>query len=220
MIRTSAVLRQSRNGWRVIYARKGLISSVVCLTVTTALIATSLTPGRYTSRARLNIPYDHFFCRTTPEQANIEKAAFIKTQLVALKSPERLTKVIQKFHLAETYFQRSQIPQLSTAAALEVLAHHLDLSVDTANHQIAVSVTDSDSALAAAIANEIGNEYLRWKISVREAKERQGLQLLQEELQKIEAGVVNARSNLNQLRIQLRVPSDFEESLDKSEVAH
>lgn len=187
--------------WRVIKLRMGLIMLSFFLVMITAGITTYFLPREYFSKVKMEVREDN----SGPVQvfgAQVQRSYnpnFVTTQFQRLQTTGILYPVIERLDLIKEY-SPAGAPRLRQQEAYFKLRNAMRLQEVRNTGVIEIGVYDTDSQLAANIANTIAIIYQEQRQSELETDVNKGLAQLDEEVRKKRQEVEKAAGFAAQIR--------------------
>jgi polysaccharide biosynthesis transport protein len=193
--------------WRVIRLRRSLIVMVFLLCVVTSTLLTFWLPKQYASTVRIEVQKD------TPEipvaeggghNAYAQDPYFLTTQFKIIESYSILTNVINALHL-DTKLVGPSDPPLTLDQAYGILFGSISVEQTRMTSLIEISVKNSDAKLAADIANAVVVAYRDSRLEKWRADRFSGIDALQAKLNEGETNLGMMETNLNEMRVRLKI---------------
>ncbi|HLH54913.1 MAG TPA: polysaccharide biosynthesis tyrosine autokinase [Verrucomicrobiae bacterium] len=195
--------------WRIIRIRKTVILAVFLLVVITATLVTFILPESYSSMARIKVERDQSDITTLAGQQSLGTydPYFIQTEFEVIQSEVVLYKVIDALNLNEVWGKRYNAGQRFTSSeTMSVLKKQIDLRPVRNTSLIEIRVYSENADEAARIANKIAETYQAYRLETRRKFGNEGIKSLEDRVGEYESRVRQAQSNVDYLRVQLRVP--------------
>lgn len=199
--------------WRIIRIRKTVILAVFLLVVITATLVTFILPEAYSSTARIKVERD---------QSDISELAspmamggtydpfFIQTEFEVIQSEKILGGVIQTLDLNKAWgVKYAGGDRLKTTETLEILKRHITLKPVRNTSLIEISVMSDKPDEAARIAETIAEEYQKYRLEERTRHGTTGIDSLIEDRNVKEQEIAEAQTNVDKLRVELRIPDSM-----------
>ena len=195
--------------WRIIRLRKALILTVFLLVViTTCAMTFWLLPERFASRARIKVEKDN------PAVSVNERPLyqpwdpyFLETEFQIITSSSILNDVIKKLHLDERLAKQLGEDRLSLDETYTYLTKQMVRVRQSRNTSlIEIWVTSTDKELAATIANTIAEVYKTYREDLWKKTRQPAVDALKEDLAGLERQAAAMSTNLNALRVSLKIP--------------
>ncbi|KAB2675254.1 MAG: polysaccharide biosynthesis tyrosine autokinase [Verrucomicrobia bacterium] len=198
--------------WRILRLRKAIILTVFLLVVGTVAVVTHFLTPLYLSTVGMKVEKDTpdvgpFL--QGPSQTGFDPY-FFNTEFEVLKSRRILDKVSERLHLAKVYAGRAKVPEINIQQTYEVLSRAVEVRQRRNTSIIEISAYDQDAALAADIANRIAEAYEQDRDLDRNDRLLRGLTTLSNALSNLEEQVRVAQTNVDHLRMFLKVPDAAE----------
>ena len=193
--------------WRIIRIRKTVILAVFLLVVITATLVTFILPESYSSAARIRVERDQ--SDISPLLAGQQFSGFydpyfIQTEFEVIQSQVVLGKVIEALDLNKVWGKKyGQV--LKTDETMELLKRQMDLRPVRNTSIIEIRVYDESPEQAARIANQIAETYRTYRQKQRQELTGNGIDALLGRLKEQEQLVAQAQTNVDDLRIKLKV---------------
>jgi capsular exopolysaccharide synthesis family protein len=205
--------------WRIIRIRKTVILAVFLLVVITATVVTFVLPELFSSTARIKVERDQPDISSVqggPQMSGMYDPYFIQTEFEVLQSEVILGNVLTTqlirsqrkggdVSLIEWWSEKYKMP-LGGQEAMKILKQNLVLRPVRNTSLIEIQVYSDDPKEAAIIANAIAQTYREYRKKERRDLTQAGIDALKTSLQEHEAKVREAQSNVDFLRIELKVP--------------
>ena len=194
--------------WRIIRIRKTVILAVFLLVVITATLVTWFLPESYSSIARIKVERDQsditsFF----GQQAGSYDPYFIQTEFEVIQSEIILKPVISKMKLDVKWGKKWNAGQPFTLTeTMTMLKRQMDLKPVRNTSLIEIRVFSEKPEEAAELANNIAEEYQTHRKEDRKHLTEGGIEALQKRLDDQMARIAEAQSNVDFLRVHLKVP--------------
>ncbi len=193
--------------WRIIRIRKTVILAVFLLVVITATLVTFILPESYSSTARIRVERDQSDISPllmSQQGSGFYDPYFIQTEFEVIQSQVILSNVIAELNLNKEWGKKyGQV--LKTDETMELLKRQMDLRPVRNTSIIEIRVYDESADEAAKIANEIADTYQSYRKSQRMELTMGGITALYERLTQQDRLVSVAQSNVDYLRVKLRV---------------
>jgi capsular exopolysaccharide synthesis family protein len=192
--------------WRIIRIRKTVILAVFLLVVITATLVTFILPESFSSTARIRVERDQSDISPllTGPQASYYDPYFIQTEFEVIQSQVILSNVIAELNLNKEWGKKYG-QTLKTDETMEVLKRQMDLRPVRNTSIIEIRVYDESPEQAAKIANKVADTYRDYRKDQRESLTSGGLDALYKTLKQQQALVDEARTNVDRLRLDLKV---------------
>ena len=198
--------------WRIIRIRKTVILAVFLLVVITATLVTFILPESYSSTARIKIERDQSDIQALM-QASTPLAYdpyFIQTEFEVIQSELILGRVIDDLNLQEkwgkTYANGEKLTKLE---AIGVLKRKMSLHPVRNTILIEIQVFSEHPNEAADIANAIAKAYQEHRKTQKADLTKGGIESLLTQRAAKEAEIDIAQTNLDKLRVDLRIPDSM-----------
>jgi uncharacterized protein involved in exopolysaccharide biosynthesis len=132
---------------------------------------------------------------------------FIQTEFEVLQSQVILGRVIEELKLNDVWGKK--YPHvLKTQETMELLKRQMELRPVRNTSIIEIRVYDEDPQEAAQIANAIARIYANYRLRRREDLAGEGVESLVARLKEQDALMAQAQSNVDRLRVELKIPND------------
>ncbi len=195
--------------WRVIRMRKSLILTVFLLVVlTTTAMTFWLLPEKFASFARIEVNKDEPEIGVGMENRMYSGSYdpyFLQTQFKIIESSSILNGVITNLNL-DQIFSKQGDRTLTVDETYEVLLRRIKVDQTRSCSLIEIWVFDSSPVLASQIANKIAEVYKDSRLEAWTSSRNAGIKALQENLDQEEDRLRAASSNLDDLKIKLKIP--------------
>src|SRR5215831_10759569 len=193
--------------WRIIRIRKTVILAVFLLVVITATLVTFVLPESYSSTARIRVERDQSDISPLlmgQQMSGFYDPYFIQTEFEVIQSQVVLSRVIDALDLNKVWGKKyGQV--LKTDETIELLKRQMDLRPVRNTSIIEIRVYDENPDQAAKIANKVAEAYQSYRKEERQRLTRSGINALIDQYKEQETRVAEAQSNVDHLRIELRV---------------
>ena len=194
--------------WRILRLRKAIILTVFLLVVGTVAVVTHFLTPLYMSTVGVKVEkdtpdIDRFLAG--PTQTGFDPY-FFNTEFEVLKSRRIIDRVVEKLRLSKVFADRAKVPELSVQQTYDFVYRAVEVKQRRNTSIIEISAYDLDPALAADIANRIEEVYEQDRDRERTERLFRGLTTLSNELVNLDDQVRVAQTNVDQLRLKLRVP--------------
>ncbi len=214
--------------WRIIRIRKTVILAVFLLVVITATLVTFILPESYSSTARIKVDRDvsNVSFQDSRGMSIGVDPYFIQTEFETIQSERVLAKVIQDLNLNEDWGKKYNGGQtLKTPETIGILKGKLDLRPVRNTSYIEIKVFSEKPEEAARLANAIAASYHDYRLEHLQGLSKKGIETLESRFEEQQAKVREARTNLNQLQQDLKIPdsvvnSDGPATLMTTETLH
>src|SRR5437016_388525 len=193
--------------WRISRIRKTVILAVFLLVVITATLVTFVLPESYASTARIRIERDQ--SDISPLLAGQQMSGFydpyfIQTEFEVIQSQVILGRVIEALDLNKAWGKKyGQV--LKTDETIDLLKHQMDLRPVRNTSIIEIRIYDENPDQAARIANEVAKAYRVYRKEQRAELTGGGIKALLAQYDDQQRRVAEAQSNVDHLRIKLKV---------------
>jgi polysaccharide biosynthesis transport protein len=192
--------------WRVIRTRKVILFLVFLLVVLTVFTITLFQPKIYMATVRIKVEPER---PTVPVGAGpntempIYDPYFLQTQYEILQSQKILYPVIERLNLQQHWGGDMKLP-------LDVAFRRLKGSLGVRRFRdtslIEITVYDHEGALAAQIANTVGEFYKDERMEVKREDTQKGIDKLRDEVVQQEKRMHDAQEKVEKYRKELGVP--------------
>jgi polysaccharide biosynthesis transport protein len=220
--------------WRIIRIRKTVILAVFLLVVITATVVTALLQPTYQSVAKIEVHRDMSDISGSLQLGSQVLGGssydpyFIQNESEVIQSEAILTNVIYdldpstKTDLNNKWGKKYNGGRpFDTQETLKFLRHSLDIVPKRNTQIIEIRVsssfggTDPDKSKAEArdIANKIADSYRAYRQNLRKRLSEEGIKALEKSLAELDQKVTTAQSNVDRLRVELKV-SDYSSAGD------
>jgi capsular exopolysaccharide synthesis family protein len=195
--------------WRIIRIRKTVILAVFLLVVITATLVTWFLPESYSSTARIKVERDQsditsFFGQP---MASTYDPYFIQTEFEVIQSEVILAPVIKKMKLDVEWGKKWNGGQPFTLTeTMTMLKRQMDLKPVRNTSLIEIRVFSEKPEEAAVLANNIAAEYQSHRKEERKKLTEGGIEALKQQLDDQMIRISDAQSNVDFLRVHLKVP--------------
>ena len=194
--------------WRIIRIRKTVILAVFLLVVITATLVTFILPESYSSVARIKIERDQ-----SDISSMVERGAtaaydpyFIQTEFELIQSEVILGKVIDALDLNKEWGNKyNNGEHLKPSETLALLKRRIDLRPVRNTSLIEIRVYSEKAEEASKIANAVADAYKDHRLKQRQQLSNGGITVLEARFTEQEAKVKAAQSNVDELRVNLKV---------------
>ncbi len=187
--------------------RKSLVFLVLAIVVLTTLGVTALLPKWYLSTAKIGVQKPESEVKLFQAQNNAYyDPYFVQQQLEIIQAEKILYPVIANLGLNAVLGRENDgVAWDSARTYSHLLRKMLRIESRRSTSIIEINVYARDTALAAAIANEIARVYAEDRIALATADQREGLAQLRKELEKQEQTVVTQRDRVEKIRKELDI---------------
>jgi len=193
--------------WRIIRIRKTVILAVFLLVVITATLVTFVLPESYSSTARIRVERDQSDISPLlmgQQMSGFYDPYFIQTEFEVIQSQVVLNKVVEALDLNKAWGKKyGQV--LKTDETIELLKRQMDLRPVRNTSIIEIRVYDENPDQAARIANKVAEAYRDYRREERQKLTGGGIEALVIQYTNQERQVAFAQSNVDYLRITLKV---------------
>jgi succinoglycan biosynthesis transport protein ExoP len=193
--------------WRIIRIRKTVILAVFLLVVITATLVTFVLPESYSSTARIRVERDQSDISPLlmgQQMSGFYDPYFIQTEFEVIQSQVVLNRVIEALDLNKVWGKKyGQV--LKTDETIELLKRQMDLRPVRNTSIIEIRVYDENPEQAARIANKVAEAYRDYRKEERQKLTGGGIEALVIQYTNQERQVAFAQSNVDYLRIALKV---------------
>ena len=194
--------------WRIIRIRKTVILAVFLLVVITATLVTFILPESYSSVARIKIERDQSDISSMVERGGAVGCDpyFIQTEFELIQSEVILGPVIENLALNTEWGKKyNNGERLKTSETLALLKGRIDLRPVRNTSLIEIRVYSDKADEAARIANAVAEAYREHRLKQRQQLSNGGIAVLETRFAEQEAKVKAAQSNVDDLRVKLKV---------------
>jgi len=195
--------------WRVIRMRKSLILTVFLLCVITSSILTYCLPKQYSSTVRIEVQKDAPEVNIIGNQAGLQSwdPYYLTTQFRIITSWGILDTVISNLNLRHVFAEQDQAGEADWTPdqAYSYLYKRVGVDQTRGTSLIEITVRNSESKLAADIANKIADVYKDYRKATWLGDRNLGIQRLQGSLITNQAALLVKQTNLDNLRSNLNV---------------
>ena len=197
--------------WRIIRIRKTVILAVFLLVVITATLVTFILPETFSSVARIRVERDQSDIPGVLQSATYGGAYdpfFINTEFELIQSEQILDPVIKKLNLATQWAAKAGNPSqpLSLERTRQILQGGINLQPVRNTSLIEIRVFSDKPEEAKLLANTIAEAYEQYRVDHRRKLTMGGVEALQKRWEEQEAKVREAQTNVDHLRLTLKVP--------------
>ena len=208
--------------WRIIRIRKTVILAVFLLVVITATLVTFVLPERFQSTAKIKVERDQtdIASMTTPMMPGSYDPYFIQTEFEVIQSELILGQVADTMTLKDEHNQEKPIAEVwgkrymggvnaTRQEVISMLRGHLSLRPVRNTSLIEISFTSERPEEAAVIANKVADVYKQHRIAQRKELTTGGIEALKARLDEENVKIREAESNVDYLRIDLKIPDSL-----------
>lgn len=208
--------KNARDFFSIIFKHILVFITLPILVITAIIVLTYLTPKKYDAFTELRIEESNYKNIGITGVQRDESAYFsrreqlINSEINIVKGSIVLEPVAENLNLHQLWETDGETEEVRLSNAMRILAGKLDVKPKHDSWVITITVTDSDPKLAADIANEIAQEYIKKTISLNTLPEaaqfyedklvleQEKLDHLQTEMKnlKLENAVVNMNSEM------------------------
>jgi capsular exopolysaccharide synthesis family protein len=188
--------------------RQALIGLILALMLVTTIVVTAFSPRWYLATTKIRVEKPEGEVKLFQAQSNSTyDPYFLQDQFKILQSEKILYPVIANLNLnawlAPLLDASGPLPSAITFRYM--LDKMLRIESQRSSSLIEINVYAQDSALSAAIANEIARVYSEDRISLATSEQREGLAHLRKELEAQEQVVTAQRDTVEKLRKDLNI---------------
>jgi capsular exopolysaccharide synthesis family protein len=195
--------------WRIIRIRKTVILAVFLLVVITATLVTFILPESFSSFARIKIERDQpdITGLQSPQVGSMYDPYFIQTEFEVIQSEVVLGKVIEDLNLNREWGKKYNGGEvLKTTETMRILKGRMDLRPVRNTSLIEIRVYSEKPDEAAQLANKIAEVYQAHRKEQRRLLTTGGIEALKRTWEEQEAKVREAQTNVDRLRVDLKIP--------------
>ena len=171
--------KHAMDTWQVVKNRIGLISLCFLLIFAAAAVLTYIMPRKYRGHVEMTIEritQDINVFERNHSDSGAFSPEYIKTQFETITKPTTLYPVIEKLDLTK----RWELP--SRQAALAKLRANLETQSMLRSDFVTIDYYDQDSQLAANIANEVAQSYMKQRNNIESDKKEKALVVLEQKI--------------------------------------
>jgi capsular exopolysaccharide synthesis family protein len=195
--------------WRIIRIRKTVILAVFLLVVITATLVTFVLPERFASTARIKVERDQSDIPNMQGQGlmpGVYDPYFIQTEFEVMRSELILSNVVVDLDLNNQWGKKFGGGEpFKTPETIKLLKGRIDLNPVRNTALIDIRVTSDKPEEAAKIANAIATVYQKHRVEERKRLSEGGITALFTRLEEQSKKVHEAQTNVDDLRIKLRI---------------
>src|ERR1051325_8602544 len=197
--------------WRIIRIRKTVILAVFLLVVITATLVTFILPESFSSAARIRVERDQSDISGVLQSGSYGSSYdpfFINTEFELIRSEVILDPVIAKLNLNKEWAPKygGGVPVLKTEETRGILQGKLGLQAVRNTSLIEIMARTDSPEEAARLANAVAEAYQLHRVEERRELTMGGVDALQKRWEQQEIKVREAQSNVDYLRVSLKVP--------------
>jgi len=206
--------------WRVIRLRRSLILMVFFLCLVTSTLLTIWLPKQYSSTVQIEVQKDDPEISFSDSHQTYISADpyFLTTQFKIIESFRILTNVIAKLHLDEKLALQNGAARWPLDVTYLYLKNRLTVEQTRMTSLIEISMRNTDSDLAAKIANEVAESYKEFRLDSWKQSKGRGLAKLEERYEKETNELQLARINLDSLRNELKIADIYDQSVMSQDI--
>ena len=197
--------------WRIIRIRKTVILAVFLLVVLTTTLVTFVLPEYYMSVVTMEVKKDSSTLEKLGGSSVVQgfDPYFQQTEFEKIQSKVVLYQVISNLNLGEVYRQsRKYEMNLKPEETLMLLKADMSVNQMRNTELIEVRVFNEDKAMAKRIANEIAEEYRKWRMESSSQRFTQGFTAITNQLDKYVQELNESEKEMNRRRNELGVTDD------------
>jgi len=171
--------KHAMDTWQVVKNRFGLISLSFLLIFAAAAVLTYIMPRKYRGHVEMTIEritQDINVFERNHSDSGAFSPEYIKTQFETITKPTTLYPVIEKLELTK----RWELP--TRQAALAKLRANLETQSMLRSDFVTIDYYDQDSQLAASIANEVAQSYMKQRNNIEGEKKEKALVVLEQKI--------------------------------------
>jgi uncharacterized protein involved in exopolysaccharide biosynthesis len=171
--------KHAMDTWQVVKNRVGLISLSFLLIFAAAAVLTYIMPRKYRGHVEMTIEritQDINVFERNHSDSGAFSPEYIKTQFETITKPTTLYPVIEKLELTK----RWELP--SRQAALAKLRANLETQSMLRSDFVTIDYYDQDAQLAANIANEVAQSYMKQRNNIESDKKEKALVVLEQKI--------------------------------------
>ncbi len=171
--------KHAMDTWQVVKNRFGLISLSFLLIFAAAAVLTYIMPRKYRGHVEMTIEritQDINVFERNHSDSGAFSPEYIKTQFETITKPTTLYPVIEKLELMKKW----ELP--NRQAALARLRANLETQSMLRSDFVTIDYYDQDSQLAANIANEVAQSYMKQRNSIEGEKKEKALVVLEQKI--------------------------------------
>ena len=171
--------KHAMDTWQVVKNRIGLISLSFLLIFAAAAVLTYIMPRKYRGHVEMTIEritQDINVFERNHSDSGAFSPEYIKTQFETITKPTTLYPVIEKLELTK----RWELPSRQTALAK--LRANLETQSMLRSDFVTIDYYDQDAQLAANIANEVAQSYMKQRNNIESDKKEKALVVLEQKI--------------------------------------
>jgi len=171
--------KHAMDTWQVVKNRIGLISLSFLLIFAAAAVLTYIMPRKYRGHVEMTIEritQDINVFERNHSDSGAFSPEYIKTQFETITKPTTLYPVIEKLELIKKW----ELP--NRQAALARLRANLETQSMLRSDFVTIDYYDQDSQLAASIANEVAQSYMKQRNNIEADKKEKALVVLEQKI--------------------------------------
>jgi polysaccharide biosynthesis transport protein len=194
--------------WRIIRIRKAVIILVFLLVSVTATIVTFVLPKTYASNVRIEVhlPSADTGSIDQPATINVTDPFYLQTEYEVIKSGLILDPVIEQLNLNSEWAKKNgRAVNYKTEETRPILKGMISLSTVRNTSLIDITVYDDDANEAARIAQTVAEVYEKHRQEDWQTNLSGGIYSLTKEYNDYEAQRKELESNVDRLRVELKV---------------
>jgi capsular exopolysaccharide synthesis family protein len=186
-----------------------VILAVFLLVVLTATLVTFILPEKYTSSTRIRVEQDGTDITSVSGNQAFARGYdpyFIQTEFEIIQSEAVLGKVAANQNLTQKWMKRLGVVEpLKPEEAVMVLKRMVDLRPVRNTSLLEIRVESEDAKEACDLANDVAQEYRRFRMEQKKSFARSGIDVLAEEYAKLVVGISNKQEIVVGLRTNLGI---------------
>lgn len=194
--------------WRIIRIRKTVILAVFLLVVITATVVTLMYPESFASTARISVEQEHPDISGVGETpfGNGYDPYFLLTEFETIQSDAVLSKVIETMDLKDKWGKKYNGGQpMSESDVVTMIKNRLDLAPVRNTKFIKITAYADSPDDAARLAEQVAMSYKEYRDEQYLEVQTKGIQSLKKQLEDQDAKVAAAQSNVDRLRVELKI---------------
>jgi capsular exopolysaccharide synthesis family protein len=201
--------------WRVIRLRRSLILMVFFLCLVTSTLLTIWLPKQYSSMVQIEVQKDDPEVAITDTHSTGYTADpyFLTTQFKIIESYRILTNVIANLRLEEKLAQQNGATRWDVNDTYDYLKNRLSVEQTRMTSLIEISVRNTDSQMAADIANAVAESYRQFRLDSWKQSKYRGIKALEDKLFTETNELRAAQNELDSIRTNLDIRDTYDQNV-------
>lgn len=207
--------------WRIIRIRKTVILAVFLLVVLTTTLVTFILPEYFSSTVTIEVKKDSSTLDKMGGSSTVQgfDPYFLQTEFEKIQSKSVLYKVISNLDLG-TFYRKTRKYDVNLKPEETFMLLKSDMTVNQMRNTelIEITVYSEDKSMATRIANEIAEEYRRWRMEDSDLRFREGFESISNQLLSAEIDLRKSENDVTNLLADLGI-TDLDESSTRNALA-